>query len=245
MKALSWQFLFVFMLAGLAWAEPGAEARPFVLLELFTSQGCSSCPPADRLLGRLAQEAKAGGQALHVLSFHVDYWDYLGWKDPYSGETATHRQQAYARAFGSSRVYTPQLLINGSSELPGTRETQIRALIKRELAKKRSVELSISKLQALNDATLEVTYSFSNAPEGALLRLAIINPSKKNFVPRGENAGSTLSHTNVVQHFFSHPLKKTSGQNKLVLPVAASQEPGSILGFIQDAEKMEVLAVSR
>ena len=99
----------------------GDAAGGPVLLELFTSQGCSSCPPADRLLTRLAGDRKLAGQVI-PLSFHVDYWDYIGWQDPFASPRWSERQRQYGRAFHSNRVYTPQLVINGRTECVGSQE---------------------------------------------------------------------------------------------------------------------------
>src|SRR6185295_3017498 len=94
-----------------------ADDGPLVI-ELFTSQGCSSCPPADRLLSELAHEGELAGRKLAPLSFHVDYWDSLGWPDPYASTTWTARQQAYAHALGD-RIYTPELVIGGAAGVVG------------------------------------------------------------------------------------------------------------------------------
>src|SRR6266705_4449724 len=104
------------LLCGLLFAAMpvGAEPRP-VVVELFTSQGCSSCPPADALLGELAKR----GDVL-ALGFHISYWDSLGWKDPLSSKSATERQKAYARHFTDGRVYTPQMVVDGTSEMVGS-----------------------------------------------------------------------------------------------------------------------------
>jgi hypothetical protein len=96
-------------------AAPAPEASP-IIIELFTSQGCSSCPPADRLLKRLA-----GDPRVIPLSFHVDYWNYIGWTDPFSSKRWSERQQGYARAFRSNRIYTPQLVVSGRTGASGSR----------------------------------------------------------------------------------------------------------------------------
>lgn len=103
-------------LAGMVIAAPSAwcETRP-VVVELFTSQGCSSCPPADALLGKLAQRPD-----VIALGFHIDYWDRLGWKDPLSSEDATARQRTYARRFNGGQVYTPQMVVDGTREMVGS-----------------------------------------------------------------------------------------------------------------------------
>src|SRR5262249_40010174 len=101
-------------------ASTGPEGP--LVLELFTSQGCSSCPPADRLLARCAKAGEHAGRALAPLSFHVDYWNDLGWADPFSLPAWTARQQAYSRALGDDRVYTPELVVGGATGLVGSQE---------------------------------------------------------------------------------------------------------------------------
>src|SRR6185295_6297026 len=101
----------------------GSSSAPIVV-ELFTSQGCSSCPPADRLLSTLRSDPR-----VVPLAFHVDYWNYIGWTDPFSSARWSQRQQAYARAFASNRIYTPQLVVNGTSECVGSNEGEGRQRI--------------------------------------------------------------------------------------------------------------------
>jgi hypothetical protein len=117
-------------------ADPQRSGRPAggpVVIELFTSQGCSSCPPADRLLTRLAQDPKLAGQVI-PLSFHVDYWDYIGWQDPFASPRWSERQRQYGRAFRSNRIYTPQLVVNGKTECVGSQEGVVRRQIAAALA---------------------------------------------------------------------------------------------------------------
>ncbi|MGH9465120.1 MAG: DUF1223 domain-containing protein, partial [Thermoanaerobaculia bacterium] len=120
-----------------------------VLLELFTSQGCSSCPPADRLLSRLA--AARGSEPVVVpLAFHVDYWNHIGWEDPFSQGRWSARQRAYALAFGRDGVYTPQLVVDGTEELVGSDERAVRRAIERAAAQSRPgwVRLGAGRLTA-------------------------------------------------------------------------------------------------
>src|SRR5688572_7171166 len=136
--------LVILSLAGaLSISSCAGEARSFerkaaggrsrtVVLELFTSQGCSSCPPADALLSRLRRE-DFGGSTVIPLAYHVDYWNHLGWSDPFSSPRWSQRQNLYARALKSSQVYTPQLIINGAIQLVGSADGAIRAEIERQL----------------------------------------------------------------------------------------------------------------
>jgi hypothetical protein len=124
-------------LAGLtaAYTVTGVAGPQRSIVELFTSQGCSSCPPADALLGRLSADP-----ALLALSFHVNYWNSIGWKDPFSSQVSTDRQYAYAHALGERTVFTPQLIVNGTRSVIGSQESEIR----KEIAKAREATLPVS-----------------------------------------------------------------------------------------------------
>ena len=132
--------------AGDAAPAPASADRGPVVIELFTSQGCSSCPPADRLLSRLAEEPAYRGRVV-PLAFHVDYWDYIGWRDPFSSPRWSERQRDYGRSLGLGTVYTPQLVIDGRSECVGSQEGDVRREIARALATPAAgrVELSVSR----------------------------------------------------------------------------------------------------
>ena len=118
------------LLAGCATAssQPRTDDVP-VVIELFTSQGCSSCPPAEQLLGKLAHAGTVGNRTVAPLAFHVDYWDDLGWKDPFSLPAWTARQQNYARALGDDRVYTPELVVAGGAGMVGSQWARVEASI--------------------------------------------------------------------------------------------------------------------
>ena len=116
-------------------SESGLESAP--LLELYTSEGCSSCPPADRWLSSRV----AADPSFTALAFHVDYWDRLGWKDPFSSDAATARQNAYAKAWGTRRLYTPQMVVNGREEFVGSSEAQADAAVAAALKRPATVAL--------------------------------------------------------------------------------------------------------
>src|SRR5437764_7545823 len=126
MRMRSARYLLAIFAAGALTASNGAaaETRP-VVIELFTSQGCSSCPPADRLLGELAQRPD-----VIALGFHIDYWDHLGWKDPLSSPAATRRQRDYALQFGRMQIYTPQLVVDGTGEAVGSDRAAVLAALR-------------------------------------------------------------------------------------------------------------------
>ncbi len=157
-----------------------------VVVELFTSQGCSSCPPADRLLATLADDS-----SLAPLSFHVDYWNDLGWADPYSRPAWTERQHQYARALGDTRVYTPELVVGGISGMVGSNARQVR----RAIAKAPHPAL-LAATATWKPGRLEVT---TTAPPDAEVLVAVWEAKRSTKVTRGENSGETLDNVHVVR----------------------------------------------
>ncbi|MEM9704235.1 MAG: DUF1223 domain-containing protein, partial [Planctomycetota bacterium] len=140
-------------------AEPGAgpaDGQPprFAVVELFTSQGCSSCPPADAVLEALAERAAEeaeNGRILLPISWHVDYWNRLGWADPYSDARHTARQRAYAAELSDGRVYTPQAVVNGAAETVGSRKKNVAALIDKAFKEQANGKLSLALLPTSGD----------------------------------------------------------------------------------------------
>lgn len=175
---------------------------PAVLVELFTSEGCSTCPPADRLLTDLDQNQPVNGVQVIALSEHVDYWNRLGWKDPFSSAQFSQRQADYARALGIGDFYTPQMIVDGRTEFVGSkRGTALEAVAKAALAPKANVSLAVKTLAA-NSITL--TVQAENLPaisrgDKADVMLAITESSLMSKVTRGENSGRDLGHSAVTR----------------------------------------------
>ena len=183
-------------------SAPHPSISRTVLAELFTSEGCSSCPPADDVLAALDRDLAPHG--LITLSFHVDYWNDLGWPDPYSSPLFTARQRTYATAFGERGVYTPQLVIAGREAFVGSDAQRARAAIHAQLdSAKPSVALH---LEAKRESPTSLRVRWSTAlPRDSRVYLAAVEPSSTTRVPRGENAGRTLRHVQVVRALDSAP----------------------------------------
>ncbi|MGB3314828.1 MAG: DUF1223 domain-containing protein [Albidovulum sp.] len=175
-------------LAGGVFAQSASD-NP-VVVELYTSQGCSSCPPADKLLGGLAKR-----DDVIALGLHVDYWDYIGWKDDFANPQYSDRQRGYARFAGARTVYTPQMIVGGMDHLIGARPAELNALIKRFAAKKSTVSLDIDR----KGGTVKVR-ARSTAPLAtkAVVQLVRYTPHARVQIGRGENAGRTIDYANVV-----------------------------------------------
>lgn len=176
---------------------PAIGSTP-VLVELFTSEGCSSCPPADALLMRLGRTQPVREADVIVLEEHVDYWDTLGWKDPFSSEAATTRQQEYGQAFGGRQVYTPQMIVDGYAEFVGSAEgTALRAVRAAVATPKPAVSLRWA-----DDGRLAIHIEpLTNAMQGDTphVVVAIAENMLHSDVKRGENAGRALEHDGVVR----------------------------------------------
>ncbi|SEA92950.1 DUF1223 domain-containing protein [Rubrimonas cliftonensis] len=160
-----------------------------VVIELFTSQGCSSCPPADALAAQLAHR----GDVL-VLSYHVDYWNYLGWRDTFSNEGATQRQKAYAKAMGQRMVYTPQIVVNGVKAVVGSDAGAVEAAITAAAGADPSIAALTLRAEA---GEALATASMADSAPGVVV-LVVYGASAEVSVERGENAGRDLATTNPV-----------------------------------------------
>jgi hypothetical protein len=171
--------------------EPAASARP-VVVELFTSQGCNSCPPADAFLGELAQQS-----GLIALAFHIDYWNYIGWKDPFSSPEATQRQRDYAQALGLGSIYTPQMVIDGGVDAVGSDRAKVRRAI---AAAGQHPKIPIA-IAARPDGGWRVTIPAAKVDQPATVWLALYDRRHVTPVKRGENAGATLTDYNIVREF--------------------------------------------
>lgn len=173
-----------------------------VLVELFTSEGCSSCPPADALLERLDRPRSVSGAELIVLSEHVDYWNSIGWKDPYSSHEYSERQSAYAAQFGLASIYTPQMVVDGHFEFVGSDERRASQVIK-EAAKASKARVLISLVSSDHKTTIAHIEAgplpSTTGAQSADVFLAIADNSDESRVSGGENAGRTLQHVAVLR----------------------------------------------
>ena len=213
-------------------------ATPIAVVELFTSEGCSSCPPADRLLLDLADRNDA---RLFLLAFHVDYWNRLGWTDPFSDAAYSDRQRTYARAFDSGRVYTPQMIVNGDEEFVGSRRVVAERAIQRALDAPALATIDLHA--AVEGDSVRIDYSVVDAPNEAVLHLALVQRQAEQAVPRGENAGRTLRHANVVRAFETVPAG--FGSQPLTLPSDLDVENAAVVAYAQHPATMQVVGATR
>jgi hypothetical protein len=197
-----------------------------IVLELFTSQGCSSCPPADRILDKLAATGLEGA-TLAPLAFHVDYWDDLGWPDPYASPAWSERQRDYARALGEGRVYTPQLVVGGRTGMVGSNLVAISAAVGRT---PRPALLTATASWAPASVELAAT-----APDGADVLVALYEDATATKVPRGENAGETLKGDRVVRRL--ERVAMAGAKGSVTIKLDPSWRIAGAVMFAQRADK--------
>jgi hypothetical protein len=185
-------------------APSPAPAGGPVVLELYTSQGCSSCPAADRLLTRLGSDPQLLTRVF-PLAFHVDYWNHIGWTDPFSSASWSERQRRYARAFGSGRIYTPQLVVNGRREVVGSRVDEVYRMAREALETEPAAAVRV-RLSSGGPDTLraEVTARLERPIAGGSgepleVLVALYQKGLTTSVPRGENSGRALENDYVVR----------------------------------------------
>ena len=194
-----------------------AAAGPSAVIELYTSQGCSSCPPADRMATELSES-----DDLIVLSLPVDYWDYLGWKDTLARREHTNRQKAYSRVLGNSGVYTPQMVINGREHVVGSDQQGIDIALKRQVNRFGGLPVPVSLTTSGDVLSVHVGAAEGRTAEwinGNMATLWLVLYERSHEVPigRGENRGRTVTYTNVVTHLQPVGMWK-GGEKRLDLP---------------------------
>ena len=205
---------------GLVMGAGAAQADRLVVIELFTSQGCSSCPPADELLTELAAR-----DDILPLALHVDYWDYIGWADSFASPAFTARQKAYARAAGSRTVYTPQMVVSGTDHLVGTREMELGALIEVHGARPAPVQLTLRRNGSGIDIRAEPPVPL---PRPAVVQVVRYVPARTVEILRGENAGRTITYSNIVTEW--HEVGRWTGEAPLVLTAEApGDDPAAVI----------------
>jgi hypothetical protein len=209
-------------------------AEDVVVIELYTSQGCSSCPPADEFVAMLAANPR-----LLPLALHVDYWDYIGWADKFAQGKFTDRQRAYARAIGSRTIYTPQLIIGGQHRIEGFSPAETADRLEEHLALVPRVRLTVTR-----DGGMLVIRAEADPPLDGPARLQLVRykPEETVTIERGENAGKTITYHNIVTAW--EGLGDWSGQEPVEIRVPFDgSEPGAVI--VQAEGPAAILAAAR
>ena len=215
------------------------SSNNIVVLELFTSQGCSSCPPADRLLSSYANR-----EDIAALSFHVDYWNKLGWKDLFSDHLFSERQENYASSSGSN-VYTPQVIINGEKEMVGSDENKIAQTIKQFQKEQSTSQIIIDEINTDNNI-VSVTYFLKGKFNNSVINVALVQKKITTSIKAGENKGVTLTNYNVVRNFKtinSFAAEKNATTINLVSGI--DKKDLSIILFLQDVSSHKIYAAAK
>ncbi len=231
-------------------AADSSTARVPVLLELFTSEGCSSCPPADRLLEILDEKQPVAGADLIVLSEHVDYWDRLGWKDPFSSSQYTARQQDYTNRYNFDGVYTPQLVVDGRYGFVGSDGREASSAIQKAI-RERKIPIAISNVAHNgNQVTAHIELPADENFKGVrgILYVALADNRRESQVVRGENAGRALAHvavTRVLKQVGTIDLDSAATKEiTLAVPTGSGASGSRLVAFIQDPKSGHVLGVT-
>jgi hypothetical protein len=222
---------FACTLAALVVVPAAVLAEPLVVVELYTSQGCSSCPPADDYFATLVDDP-----SVIPLAMHVDYWDYIGWKDTFSDPAFTARQHAYARAFGTRTVYTPQMIVGGVDRIEGHNPEAIDALIRMHLAHDTGVSLDVIR----TGDTLAIAADGAAGP----LQVAVVRylPQEDVAIKRGENAGRTISYHNIVTDW--DVVGEWSGKAPLAMEAVITGD-APVVVILQKPGPLDIVAAAR
>lgn len=218
-------------------AKADSTVKGLAVVELFTSEGCSSCPTADALLEKLAAE---GQNNVYVLSYHVDYWDRLGWKDVFAKPAWTARQSAYVRHFNLESAYTPQAVVNGSEEFVGSGSLQLHTSVDNGLHQNFTQPLRVS---ALNQGEkISISYN-ATASNDNVVNLALVQKSATSQVARGENSGRQLHHINIVKDLLELPAT-AEGEAHFSVPQNFVTGDYKIIAFLQNKNDLKIVGAT-
>ncbi|WPU94724.1 DUF1223 domain-containing protein [Mucilaginibacter sabulilitoris] len=237
--------LFLTIIISIGLFTLGAKAQSntgFAVVELFTSEGCSSCPPADALIAKIQQENT--GKPVYVLAFHVDYWDRQGWKDRFSDHVFTERQQQYATWLHSNEVYTPQAIINGKTDFVGSEAVKMHSLIARELQHSNQESISLSDL-VIGKGKINFKYNVVS-PKRTKVVFVLVQKDAVSQVKSGENRGRTLGHVQIARSLASVDLNSSkTGTMQLGLPTGTDAGQFEVIAFVQNANNGVITAASK
>ncbi len=229
--------------------RPTGRRSP-VIVELFTSEGCSSCPPADDVLARLERTQPVEGAEIIALGEHVDYWNYIGWSDPFSAPAFSQRQGAYAEAFGRDGVYTPQMVVDGRAEFVGSNWNKaVAAISQAARAPKAEVQITLARKTA-SAVSLQVrvgSLPAVTAGDTVDLLLAVTESNLSSNVSRGENAGRRLDHRTVVRYLSllssaeAKPDASFSSETNVTLAKGWKPENLRAVAFLQERKSRRVI----
>lgn len=236
----------VFMYASCSMAQPSqpelkpAAGKSFAVVELFTSEGCSSCPPADQLIEELQQNNPDA--PLYILSYHVDYWDHQGWKDTFSDHAYTLRQQQYASWLRLETIYTPQMIVNGQKEHVGSNAQASVQAINEALNK--PTESNLTLHASHNNHQLALHYRYDGDVSGKTILLALVQKKGSSQVTAGENEGRKLPHVQIVRQLLQEEGKREA-QLQIKTPADFSNAGYEMIAFVQNKKNGQIIAATK
>ena len=213
--------------------ENPTKSNTIVVLELFTSQGCSSCPPADRYLNDIKSDN------IIALSYHVDYWNYIGWKDPFSKSAFSDKQRQYGTKFNSRTIYTPQLVINGREHVVGSDKRLVNQKVSEYSEKRNANVVSLSNVSK-NQGLTKFDYKVEGDITDKYIRTILVINERKTSVKRGENRNRELINTNIVVHEQRFKLELSSGKGAMVIPEIVNENDDLSLIVIVENKALDI-----
>lgn len=222
--------------------RPFEKAKPFAVVELFTAEGCSSCPDADELLKEMTGILRAEGKEVLSLAFHVTYWNHLGWEDPYSNEIFTQRQKNYIESLKFEQLYTPQAIVNGQKEFIGSNPIGFRNEVTAALATMPSYAIQ-AQARKVGDL-LVVNYELNADPKRIEMNIAVVEKEITHQVLRGENKNRTLKHYHVVKSLnVITPVIK--GEAVTHWPPGLAPEKASLILYLQNTKSLKIVGATQ
>jgi len=219
--------------------KPDNAAKGIAVVELFTSEGCSSCPLADETLKEMTELFLREDKNVIALAFHVTYWNNLGWVDPYSQEMFTERQKVYAGKLSNTQSYTPQAVVNGAAEFVGSNVVAFRDLVTEAVAEAPVYTIDLEHKNTDGKQTL--SYRLDKVPKNMVLNIAVIEKQVERQVLRGENKNKKLKHYNVVRVFKSEEAK-AEGDIEISWPSDLPREKGNVVAYLQHKKTLKIVA---
>jgi hypothetical protein len=215
-----------------------AMSKGFAVVELFTSEGCSSCPPADEAVADLLSK---NNEDVFILTYHVDYWNRLGWKDEFSKPEYSARQTLYARYLSLDQIYTPQAIVNGTHQFVGSNQNKLNNTVTKSLQNNQTSNLKITAQKAGNMVT--VNYNIAG-DDAVILNTALVQTKAVTAVKRGENGGRTLKHVNIVRELKTFEAK---GAGKVIIDIPGELNalPLQVISYTQLKKNFRVTGADK
>lgn len=208
--------------------------KSVVVLELFTSQGCSSCPSADALLDEVNNTYS--NTDVITLSYHVDYWNYIGWNDPFSKSTFTEKQRTYSRKFFRSSIYTPQVVVNGKEHFVGSEKRTMNSKLKLYMAKASENKVAMSNVKKLKDV-VKLDYKISGSIKNKTLRVALVIRERETSISQGENRNRVLKNSNIVVEERYLDISHETGHAEITIPnLVLDTDDISVIVLVQNED---------